>query len=93
MTDSPTFFRTIVSAVAGFTNAAEQLRLVSDRIGADSSLSASLATAAQAAGRTDLNTASFDNLKAAIDSIQTRLNTADATVNAATVKLPFYQIL
>jgi len=93
MTDTATMFRLIVAQTNSFINAYEDLLLISDRISADSSLSAALAASANAGGRTDLTTASFDNLNAAIKSIQTRLNTNDPTVNAATVKLPLYQII
>jgi hypothetical protein len=93
MTDSTSFSRVIIQQVGQFVLAYENLLLISDRISSDSSLSAALAAAANAGGRTDLTTASFDNLNNAIKSLQTRLNTNDPLVNAATVKLPFYQII
>jgi hypothetical protein len=93
MTDAITFYRQIITQVGQFTQAADQVRLISDRIGADSTLSAKLAQAAQAGGRTDLQTADFDNLKAAIDAIENLLNSNSPGVNTATVKLAFYEIL
>ena len=93
MTDTNTMFRIIVANTNTFIAAYEQMALISDRISADSSLSAALAQAANLGGRSDLNTASFDNLNNAIKSVQTRLNTNDPTVNAATVKLPFYEVV
>jgi hypothetical protein len=93
MTDATTFYRNIVAQVTQFTTSADQVRLISDRIGADSTLSAKLAQAAQASGRSDLATADFDNLKAAIDAINNLLNSGSPGVNTATVKLAFYEIL
>jgi hypothetical protein len=93
MTDATTFYRLIIGQTNTFVTAYENMLLISDRISADTSLSAALAQAANAGGRTDLTTASFDNLNAAIKSVQTRLNTNDPLVNAATVKLPFYEVI
>ncbi len=93
MTDAVTFYRTIISQVTQFVGIWEDLQLISARIGADSSLSTAAATAAQAGGRADLMTADFDNIKAAIDSISTRLNSNDPSVNSATVRLPFFKML
>jgi hypothetical protein len=91
-------FNQTVQQVSLFVNALENLKLISDRIGADSSLSAALATSAGSAGRSDLSTGDFDNLKAAIDCIASLLdsNTTGFTapsVNAATVRLPFYTLI
>jgi hypothetical protein len=93
MTDATTFYRQLVAQCGVFTQACDQIRLLADRIAADSTLSAAAAAAAQAGGRPDLTTGDFDNFKTATDSIETRLNTNDPSVNAATVKLPFYKLL
>jgi hypothetical protein len=93
MTDTTTFYRTIIGQVSQFVAITDEMRLISDRIGADSSLSSKLAASAQAGGRTDLTVADFDNLKAAIDAIDTLLNSNSPSVNAPTVKLPFYVVL
>ena len=93
MTDAITFYRQVIAQCANFTQACDAIRLLADRIAADSSLSAAAAAAAQAGGRTDLSTGDFDNFKTATDSIETRLNTNDPGVNATTVKLPFYKLL
>jgi len=93
MTDTATMFKIIVANTQTFIAAWEQMRLIADRIGADTSLSSKLASSANASGRTDLTTADFDNLNAAIGSLTTRFNTADPNVNAATVKLPFYTVV
>jgi hypothetical protein len=93
MTDATSFYRLIVSQVGTFTTACDQIRLIADRIGADSTLSGQLATAANTGGRTDLKTADFDNMKAAIDAIDSLLNSSSPGVNTATVKLAFYTML
>jgi hypothetical protein len=93
MTDTTTFYRLIIAQVNQFVQAYENILLLSDRISADSSLSAALAASANAGGRTDLTTASFDDLNNAVKSVQTRLNSNDSSVNAATVKLPFYKVI
>jgi hypothetical protein len=93
MTDTTSFFNNIVSQVRAFTDACDQIRLIADRIGSDSSLSAGLADAASLAGRQDLKVADFDNLKAAIDAVSALMNSNVPSVNAATVKLPFYMVL
>ena len=93
MTDTTTFYRQIVAQMTQYTTANDQVRLIADRIAADSSLSAALAQAAQAGGRTDLTTADFDNMKAAIDAVSNLLNSSAPGVNTATVKLAFYKML
>ena len=75
MTDTTVFFRAVVAQATQFTKALEDLKLLADRIGADSALSGKTATAAQAGGRADLTAADFDNFKIATDLLTSLLNT------------------
>lgn len=94
MTDTVNFYRTLVANTAQFVQAWESLKLMSDRIGADSYLSGQAATSAQAAGRTDLTAAEFDNFKAATDLLTALLNSNSTQVNTGgSVKLAFYKLL
>ena len=99
MTDTITFYRSIVSQVTQFIATVEQMQLISDRIGADSAMSAALAASAATGGRADLTTASFDNLKVVIDLVTTLLaaqnggNVPVAINTGGTVKLGFYKIM
>jgi HD-like signal output (HDOD) protein len=99
MTDTLNMLSQVINGARNFTLWVENLRQISDQIGADSSLSAKLATTAASAqfNRSDLVTADFDNLKAAIDALANHLNAAGSSVtpvvNTATVKLAYYKIL
>lgn len=98
MTDATAFLNFCVTTTQNFNRVYEDLKSISDRIGADSALSNATATAAQATSRKELQTQDFDNLKACIDLLSALLNTSQngtvtATANVATVKLGFYKIL
>lgn len=99
MTDTTTFYREAVSAAKQFVNAFENMKLISDRIKADSFLSGQAATAAQAGGRSDLTAASFDNLQIATDLITSLMNTTsgqsvtNAVNTGGKAVLAFYKIL
>lgn len=93
MSNTITMLNGIVLTVTQFIAAHEDLKLISDRIGADSSLSAALAAQAAKSNRTDLTTADFDNLKAAIDAVTAFLNSHSNLVNSDTVRLPFYKVM
>ena len=99
MTDASSFFQTCVGVCRALNQNLEDLKSVSDRIGADSALSGEAANAAKAAGRGDLAAADFDNLKVCIDLMQDLLNavnggTVPVSVNTGgTVKLGFYKII
>jgi hypothetical protein len=77
----------------------QDMKSISDRIGADTALSGEAANAAKAAGRSDLVAADFDNLKVCIDLMQDLLNAVNGgnvpvSVNTGgTVKLGFYKII
>lgn len=89
----------IVNTVQNFTLAFEQLKLISDRIGADSAISTALAATAQSGPRKDLQTADFDNLKVVIDLVSTLMaaqnngNVPVAINTGGAVKLGFYKVL
>src|SRR4051812_31571152 len=99
MTDTTVFYRTVIAQVTQFVKAYEDLKVLSDRIAADSALSGQAATAAQAGGRSDLTAASFDNLKVAADLIESLLSAntgANVPVSINTggkVKLALYKLL
>ena len=99
MTDASSFFQTCVGVCRVMSQNLEDLRSISDRIGADSALSGEAANAAKTAGRGDLTAADFDNLKVCIDHLQSLLNavngdTVPVSVNTGgTVKLGFYKII
>ena len=99
MTDAASFFSTCVGVCRVMNENLEDLKSLSDRIGADTALSAAAANAAKAAGRTDLSAADFDNLKVCIDHLQSLLNainggTVPVNINTGgTVKLGFYKII
>lgn len=99
MTDTTAFLNFCVSTTQQFNRNLEDLKSISDRIGADSNLSTNTATAAQSTGRKELVAADFDNLKACIDLLTTLLNAINGgnvsvTINTGgTVKLGFYKIL
>lgn len=95
MTDTTSLLNTIIGAVNSFNNNLETFKSLSDRIGADSGLSAALAAKSPSVGRSDLTTADFDNLKAAIDALVSLLNDVGSShsVNTATVKLAFYKVI
>jgi hypothetical protein len=99
MTDASFFFQTCVNACRVMSQNLEDLKSVSDRIGADSALSSETAAAAAKVGRTDLTAADFDNLKVCIDLMQDLLNAINGgnvpvSVNTGgTVKLGFYKII
>ncbi len=73
MTDSITFYRQVIAQVGQFMTAYTNIKVLADRIAADSALSASAATAASAGGRADLTTGDFDRFKIATDAITTAL--------------------
>ena len=99
MTDASSFFQTCVGVCRATSQNLEDLRQISDRIGADSALSGEAAAAAKNAGRGDLAAADFDNLKVCIDLMQDLLNAVNGgnvpvSVNTGgTVKLGFYKII
>src|SRR6516162_1441855 len=99
MTDATSFFQTCVGVCRALNQNLEDLKSVSDRIGADSALSGEAANAAKTAGRGDLAAADFDNLKVCIDHLQNLLNAVNGgnvpvSVNTGgTVKLGFYKII
>lgn len=74
MTDTITFYRTVVSQATNFIQAYTILKASMDRIAADSNLSTSAAAAAVAGGRADLTAAKFDNLQAATALVTSLLN-------------------
>ena len=94
MTDTVTFYRNLVSQVGQFVNAFENIKLMADRIAADSALSAAAQASAQATGRTDLYAADFDNFKSAVDLLTNTLETSNAGVNTGgKVVLALYKLL
>ena len=99
MTDASSFFQTCVGVCRVMSQNLEDLRSISDRIGADSALSGEAANAAKTAGRGDLTAADFDNLKVCIDHLQSLLNAVNGgnvpvNINTGgTVKLGFYKII
>ena len=99
MTDATSFFQTCVGVCRIMNENLQDMKSISDRIGADTALSGEAANAAKAAGRSDLVAADFDNLKVCIDHLQSLLNavngdTVPVSVNTGgTVKLGFYKII
>jgi hypothetical protein len=99
MTDTTAFLNLCITATQKFNQTYEDLKSISDRIGADSALSTNTATAASKTGRSELVAADFDNLKTVIDLLTTLLNASNGgnvpvTINTGgTVKLGFYKIL
>ena len=99
MTDASSFFLTCVGVCRAMNENLQDMKSISDRIGADTALSGEAAAAAATAGRTDLVAADFDNLKVCIDLMQTLLNAINGgnvpvSVNTGgTVKLGFYKII
>jgi hypothetical protein len=99
MTDTTAFLTLCVSTAQKFNSVYEDLKSISDRIGADSALSTNTAAAAQNTGRKELVAADFDNLKVVIDLLTTLLNSNNGgsvpvNVNTGgTVKLGFYRML
>jgi hypothetical protein len=69
------------------------MALIEDRLATDPQLAAALAAAANAGGRTDLNTASFQQLQEAITLVQTLMNTAQPDLGGNYTKFPFYEII
>lgn len=99
MTDATAFLNFCVTTTQQFNRVYEDMKSISDRIGADSALSTNTAAAAQNTSRKELVAADFDNLKAVIDLTTTLLNsvngsTVPVSINTGgTVKLGFYKIL
>ncbi len=99
MTDTAAFLTLCVSTTQAFNRAYEDMKSISDRIGADSALSSATAAMAQATGRKELSAADFDNLKVCIDLLGTLLNASNggnvpvAVNTGGTVKLGFYKML
>jgi hypothetical protein len=99
MTDASSFFQTCVGVCRVMNENLQDMKSISDRIGADTSLSSKAAAAAGTAGRSDLTAADFDNLKVCIDLLQNLLNAVNGgnvpvSVNTGgTVKLGFYKII
>lgn len=94
MTDTISFYRNLVAQTNQFVQAWEAIKLMHERIASDSTLSTKAATSAQANGRTDLTAADFDNLKSAVDVVQTLLDSTNVAVNTGgTVKLAFFKLL
>lgn len=88
MSDATGFYRACINRVTELVTVLEDLETISNRIVEDSSLAGRAATAAQAAGRADLTTASFDDMKAAIDQILFTFNSG-----APTTRSKFYKLL
>lgn len=99
MSDTTVFFNNILAWVRRYAEDLENLKQISDRIGADSAMATNLAAAATKAGRTDLVAADFDNLKVVIDLESTLLNAINGgnvpvSINTGgTVKLGYYRIM
>lgn len=94
MTDTRTFLGQVVAQTTNFVQAFEQLKLLADRISADSALSVNTAAAAQSAGRTDLSAADFDNFNSAMQLLETTLTNSSTSVNTGgSVRLAFYKII
>lgn len=99
MTDTSAFLTFCVGASQRFNAVYEDLKSISDRIGADTALSTNTALAASKTGRSELTAADFDNLKVVIDLLTSLLNasnggTVPVAVNTGgTVKLGIYRML
>ncbi len=99
MTDTTAFLDTIVRVAQNFNQILEDMKSISDRIGSDSNLSTATAVAAAAGPRKELVAADFDNLKVAIDLLQTLLAASNGgnvpvTINTGgKVVLAFYKVL
>lgn len=94
MTDSRTFLQQLIAGTTNFVLAFEQMKLLADRIAADSSMATNTAAVAQTSGRTDLQAADIDNLNAAVQLFETTLNSSNAGVNTGgSVRLAFYKII
>lgn len=94
MTDNNTFLQQLIVSTNNFILAFEQMKLMADRIRADSAAATNLAAAAQTRGRTDLIIANFDNLNNAMQLLETTMNNPNAGVNTGgAVELAFYQII
>lgn len=94
MTDTRTFLQQLIVGVNNFTLAFEQIKLLADRIQADSALSAATAAAAQLNGRSDLSTGDFDNFNSAAQLLETTLTNSSTSVNTGgSVRLAFYKII
>ena len=99
MTDATAFLNFCVTTSQQFNHIYEDLKSISDRIGADTFLSTATAAAAQNTGRKELVAADFDNLKVVIDLLTTLLNATNNQVitvvenTGGTVKLGFYKMI
>jgi hypothetical protein len=94
MTDATTFYRTVISNTQQFITAYENLRLIQDRIASDTALSSAAAAAAAQGGRADLAAADFDNLKLAMDQLETFMNTVNGSVpTGGVLKLAYYKVI
>jgi hypothetical protein len=93
MTDTNTFFRTTVVQTGQFIAAYEAMLLVMDKLATDPTLAAAAAQSANAGGRTDLSTASFQQLQEAISLIQTLMNTSQPPLGGNFTKMPFYEMV
>ncbi len=79
MTDAVSFYRQVVGQTQQFLAAYQGIRVLADRIAADSALATAAATAANAGGRSDLTTGDFDRFKTATDAITTALASGSPT--------------
>jgi hypothetical protein len=86
-------WRSIVGSTNTFIKAYEDMALIEDRLATDPNLAAELAQAANAGGRTDLNTASFQQLQEAVVLVQTLMNTSQPNLGGNYTKFPFYEII
>jgi hypothetical protein len=86
-------WRTIVGSTNTFIKAYEDMALIEDRLATDPNLAAELAQAANAGGRTDLNTSAFQQLQTAIGLVQTLMNSTQANLGGNYTKFPFYEII
>lgn len=99
MTDYTSFLNFCVSKTQAFVNDLEDMKTISDRIAADSSLSTNTALAAQNTGRKELTAADFDNLKVCIDLMVSLLNASNGQSvpvvenTGGMVKLGFYKMI
>ncbi len=99
MTDAIVGYKNLIAQTNQFVQAFEALKLFSDRVGADTSLSTAFAAAAATTGRSDLSAANFDNFKRAVDvvtalleSTASQTTTNDVNTGGKAV-LAFYQLL
>jgi hypothetical protein len=87
MADATTFYRNFIAETVRLINDLEDLDTTQDRLAEDAGLAAAAATAAQAAGRTDLAAVDFTNAAAAINQILFAFNSGSPTQKSYLYKL------